>query len=121
MKDFDEFKAELVEKQNKELAEINEAYEMLEKIKVALDAQKANLNECEEKKTVELTEEQAMEVFTKLAKGEQLDEGLFGAAVGVTIGPKIGDIICRALGIEKGLLWDLFHSRIFTTTVGAYF
>ena len=42
----------------------------------------------------------------------------FGA--GITIGPSIGKAICKALGIEKGLLYDLFTSRIFTTAVASY-
>ena len=35
-------------------------------------------------------------------------------------GPSIGKAICKALGIEKGLLYNLLTSRIFTTAVAAY-
>ena len=45
---------------------------------------------------------------------------LIGGLTGVTIGPSIGKAICKALGIERGLLYDLFTSRIFTTAVAAY-
>jgi len=62
------------------------------------------------------------EHFEKGGTWDNLDEGILGAIVGTitgaTIGPKIGGWICSALGITKGLLWDLFNSRIFTTSVG---
>ena len=43
-----------------------------------------------------------------------------GGLTGATIGPSIGKAICKALGIEKGLLYDLLTSRIFTTAVASY-
>lgn len=69
---------------------------------------------------VENTSEQIAEL---LKKGE-IDEGIIssfvGGLTGATIGPSIGKAICKALGIEKGLLYDLLTSRIFTTAVASY-
>jgi len=52
----------------------------------------------------------------------ELDEGVFGAIfgglAGVTVGPWLGKAICKCLGIDKGLLYDVFTSRLFTTALG---
>lgn len=68
--------------------------------------------------------ENSSEQIAELLKKGELDEGVIGSIVGglagVTIGPSIGKAICKALGIERGLLYDLFTSRIFTTAVAAY-
>ena len=68
--------------------------------------------------------ENASEQIAELIKNGELDEGiiqsLVGGLTGATIGPSIGKAICKALGIERGLLYDLFTSRIFTTAVAAY-
>ena len=68
--------------------------------------------------------ENASEQIAELIKNGALDEGiiksLVGGLTGATIGPSIGKAICKALGIERGLLYDLFTSRIFTTAVAAY-
>ena len=77
-----------------------------------------------------LNESQLIEVennsdkISELIKKGEIDEGVIGSIIGgltgVTIGPTIGKAICKALGIEKGLLYDLFTSRIFTTAVASY-
>lgn len=59
----------------------------------------------------------------KLEKGEEIDEGFFGAlaggVVGALIGPAIGKAICKILGIEqKGTLGKLMTSRLVTTALG---
>ena len=68
--------------------------------------------------------ENASEQIAELIKKGEVDEGvmssLIGGLTGVTIGPSIGKAICKALGIERGLLYDLLTSRIFTTAVAAY-
>lgn len=68
--------------------------------------------------------ENASEQISELIKKGEIDEGVIGSLIGglagVTIGPSIGKAICKALGIEKGLLYDLFNSRIFTTAVASY-
>lgn len=53
----------------------------------------------------------------------KLDEGFFGklvgGAAGFLAGPMIGRIIAKALGIEKGVLYDMFTSRLVSTALGA--
>ena len=65
-----------------------------------------------------------LKAVNELAPGKKIDEGLFGSVVGGIIGnltgPKVGDAICKALGITKGTLYDLFHSRAFLTILGGY-
>lgn len=54
-------------------------------------------------------------------KGE-LDESflgkLIGGVAGFLIGPTIGKIIARTLGVEKGVLYDMFTSRIVSAALG---
>lgn len=56
-------------------------------------------------------------------KLSNLDEGFFGkllgGAAGFLVGPSIGRIIARALGIEKGILYDMFNSRLVGAALGA--
>ena len=48
-----------------------------------------------------------------------INEGLFGGALGFLIGPSIGRVIARALGIEKGILYDMFTSRLVSAALGS--
>ncbi len=54
---------------------------------------------------------------------EGIDEGILssiiGGAAGFIIGPTIGKIIANALGVEKGILYDMFTSRLVSTALGA--
>ena len=84
----------------------------------------------EEVNQVILNESQMIEVentsgqIAELIKKGEIDEGVIGSIIGgltgATIGPSIGKAICKALGVERGLLYDLLTSRIFTTAVAAY-
>lgn len=53
---------------------------------------------------------------------ENIDEGflssLVGGVAGFFIGPTIGKIIANALGIEKGILYDMFTSKLVGTSLG---
>ena len=69
---------------------------------------------------VENTSEQIAELLKKGEIDEGIISSLVGGLTGATIGPSIGKAICKALGIEKGLLYDLLTSRIFTTAVASY-
>ena len=68
--------------------------------------------------------ENTSEHIAELIKKGEIDEGVIGSLIGgltgATIGPSIGKAICKALGIERGLLYDLLTSRIFTTAVASY-
>lgn len=47
-----------------------------------------------------------------------INEGFFGTALGFLIGPSIGKVIARALGVEKGILYDMFTSRLVSAALG---
>lgn len=54
-----------------------------------------------------------------------IDEGLFGAIFGgisgAIAGPAIGKAICKAMSIdERGMLGNLFTSRLFLSALGGY-
>ena len=87
--------------------------------KISEDVNQIVLNESQ---LIEI--ENASQQIAELIKKGEVDEGIIGSLIGgltgVTIGPSIGKAICKALGIEKGLLYDLFTSRIFTTAVASY-
>ena len=84
----------------------------------------------EEANQIVLNESQLIEVentsdkISELIKKGEIDEGVIGSIIGgltgVTIGSAIGKDICKALVIEKVLLYDLFKIRIFTTAVASY-
>jgi hypothetical protein len=54
---------------------------------------------------------------------DKLDEGILGKIVGgvagFIIGPAVGKIIANALGIEKGILYDMFTSRLVAAALGS--
>jgi hypothetical protein len=91
-------------------------------------SQESKIFEAEEVKG--MTTEQIQEaekayntLVEKLQKGEQIDEGLFGAIVGgglgLLAGPAIGKAICSVLGIkEDGPLGKLLTSKLVTTAIG---
>jgi hypothetical protein len=53
---------------------------------------------------------------------DNMDEGLLGTLVGgltgFFIGPSIGRLIARALGVTKGILFDMFNSKLVGTALG---
>lgn len=53
----------------------------------------------------------------------KLDEAFFGkilgGVAGFLVGPTIGKIIANALGIDKGILYDMFTSRLVSTALGS--
>jgi len=56
-------------------------------------------------------------------KLSELDEGamgkIFGGVAGFLIGPTIGKIIAHALGIEKGIVYDMMTSKVVNAALGA--
>ena len=75
-----------------------------------------------------LTEDENMEVERWVSiceqeyNGDPMDEGflgkLIGGAAGFIIGPSIGRIVAKALGVEKGVLYDTLTSRLVSTAIG---
>ena len=55
--------------------------------------------------------------------GKDVDEGLVAGLLstigGVAFGPRVGQAICAALGIQRGALYDLLTSRLVTTAICA--
>ncbi len=49
---------------------------------------------------------------------KQIDEGILGTLAGFIIGPSIGKIVANALGIEKGILYDMLTSRLVSAALG---
>ena len=58
---------------------------------------------------------------TKKPVDNYIDEGLIagaiGALAGVSFGPAIGKAICNALGIGKGVLYDLMTSKLVNAAI----
>ena len=58
---------------------------------------------------------------TKKPVDNYIDEGLIGGAIGalagVSFGPAIGKAICNALGIGKGVLYDLMTSKLVNAAI----
>lgn len=83
-----------------------------------------NINNLKEINNNEL-ENQLFEEYKQILNENniQLDEGIIktlaGAGVGYITGPALGKAICKALGIEKGILYDLMTSKLVTTAIGA--
>lgn len=78
-----------------------------------------------------LTEQENAQIdeYVKMFESEhgtdlsKLDEAFFGKVLGgvagFLVGPTIGKIIANALGIEKGILFDMFTSRLVSTALGS--
>jgi hypothetical protein len=78
-----------------------------------------------------LTEQENAQIdeYVKIFENEyandlsKLDEAFFGKVLGgvagFLVGPTIGKIIANALGIEKGILFDMFTSRLVSTALGS--
>lgn len=56
-------------------------------------------------------------------EGNPMDEGflgkLVGGVAGFLIGPTIGKIIANALGVQQGILYDMFTSRLVSAVLGS--
>lgn len=60
----------------------------------------------------------AVNDFLQRCKDENLYEGVFGGIIGFLAGPSVGKIVARALGLEKGILYDLITSRLVSAAIG---
>lgn len=56
-------------------------------------------------------------------KIKDIDEGLvgkiLGGITGFTIGPSIGRVVANSLGVEKGIFYDMFNSRLVGAALGS--
>jgi hypothetical protein len=72
---------------------------------------------------------EAVNVYTKLnesfEKGgieeleKEIQEGLLGTIAGFIMGPAIGKVVANALGIERGILYDMLTSRLVSAALGS--
>ena len=56
--------------------------------------------------------------FLQKCRDENMYEGFIGGLAGFLVGPSIGKIVARALGMEKGVLYDLLTSRLVSAALG---
>lgn len=56
-------------------------------------------------------------------KINELDEGVLGSILGgltgLVVGPAIGKVIANALGIDKGIIYDMLTSRLVGAALGS--
>jgi len=103
----------------KEVVEKNEAFEdkTINEYIVLSDSDFDFLNESEKAQVQDMLKE----IGDK--KISELDEGLlgkiFGGVAGFLVGPAIGRVIANALGIERGIIYDMLTSRLATAALGA--
>lgn len=80
----------------------------------------SHLNESEvielKKVYLELDEILAKDGIEAIEK--KLSEGFLGGALGFIFGPAIGKIVANALGVEKGILFDMLTSRLVSSALG---
>jgi hypothetical protein len=48
----------------------------------------------------------------------KLKEGFLGTLAGFIVGPAVGRVIANALGVEKGILFDMLTSRLVSAALG---
>lgn len=60
----------------------------------------------------------AVSAFLERCKEDNLYEGVFGGVIGFLAGPSVGKIVARALGLERGILYDLITSRLVSAAIG---
>ena len=63
-----------------------------------------------------------IEDFTNHINGKVINEGIgsiLGGLTGFALGKTIGQILCKALGIKDGLLYDVLTSRAIGTVIGS--
>lgn len=70
-----------------------------------------------------LIESKSDELAQMIIEGQEINEGLFstllGGLAGVTIGATVMKAVCKALGLEKGMIYDLLTSKLVCGIAGA--
>lgn len=83
---------------------------------------KQHINEITEQKQL-LIESKSDELAKMILEGQEINEGLFstllGGLAGVTIGATVMKAVCKALGLEKGMIYDLLTSKLVCGIAGA--
>lgn len=67
--------------------------------------------------------DEQIKLIKESINNDSLDEGLLtnilGGIGGLIIGPTIGRVIAKALGIDKGVLYNLLTSKVVNAALGA--
>lgn len=75
------------------------------------------------RKTVNESEKNIIDCIADVANDREVDEGVIagvlGGLAGVALGPKVGEALCAALNVHKGVFYDLLTSRIVTGAICA--
>ena len=70
-----------------------------------------------------IIESKSDELAKMIIEGQEINEGLFstllGGLAGVTIGATVMKAVCKALGLEKGMIYDLLTSKLVCGIAGA--
>ena len=70
-----------------------------------------------------LIESKSDELAQMILEGQEINEGFFGTLLGglagVTIGATVMKAVCKALGLEKGMIYDLLTSKLVCGIAGA--
>lgn len=73
--------------------------------------------------SVNESEKNILDCIHDYANSQEVDEGILagviGGLAGVAVGPKIGEALCSALNVQKGVFYDLLTSRIVTGAICA--
>lgn len=63
-----------------------------------------------------LIESKSDELAQMILEGQEINEGFFssllGGLAGVTIGATVMKAVCKAIGLEKGMIYDLLTSKL---------
>lgn len=82
-----------------------------------------NLQEHIINKRAQLIESKSDELSNIIKEGQDINEGFFssllGGLAGVTLGATVMKAICKALGLEKGMIYDLLTSKMVCGIAGA--
>lgn len=82
-----------------------------------------NLQEHIINKRAQLIESKSDELAQMIIEGQEINEGFFssllGGLAGVTIGATVMKAVCKAIGLEKGMIYDLLTSKMVCGIAGA--
>jgi hypothetical protein len=70
-----------------------------------------------------IIEQKSDEIEQAIKEGQEIDEGflatMLGGLAGVTAGASIMKAVCKALGLEKGMIYDLLTSKLVCGIAGS--
>jgi len=83
---------------------------------------KQHINEITEQKQL-LIESKSDELAQMIIEGEEINEGIIstilGGIAGSTLGATVMKAVCKALGLEKGMIYELLTSKLVCGIAGA--